>query len=197
MNYLYGKLNKELEYVKYSGEDTDTVNITVDNTDNIIKADIVRTPKTLTIHNNIYDSYDSFNGSHEVEVEVPKYTLELQESSDEYLSTYDFKLNDKTLTTIKMLQQVTQNQLGFYKYTDVEANFEETNERQDYKYSADIKLKDLISDTQIPNIYFSKDQVDSANYAPYCETYYKENNYVLKAYSKQPGTVIIPLITLQ
>ena len=34
MNYLYGKLNKELEYVKYSGEDTDTVNITVDNTDN-------------------------------------------------------------------------------------------------------------------------------------------------------------------
>ena len=55
MNYLYGKLNKELEYVKYSGEDTDTVNITVDNTDNIIKADIVRTPKTLTIHNNIYD----------------------------------------------------------------------------------------------------------------------------------------------
>ena len=52
MNYLYGKLNKELEYVKYSGEDTDTVNITVDNTDNTIKADVVRTPKTLTIHNN-------------------------------------------------------------------------------------------------------------------------------------------------
>ena len=54
MNYLYGKLNKELEYVKYSGEDTDTVNITVDNTDNTIKADVVRTPKTLTIHNNIH-----------------------------------------------------------------------------------------------------------------------------------------------
>lgn len=104
MNYLYGKLNKELEYVKYRGEDTSTINTTVDNENNIIKSEVIKTPKSLTINNKITGLSGVFDGSHDVEVEIPKYTLELQESSDEYLFTYDFKLNDKTLTTIKIPQ---------------------------------------------------------------------------------------------
>ena len=279
MNYLYGKLNKELEYVKYSGEDTDTVNITVDNTDNIIKADIVRTPKTLTIHNNIYDSYDSFNGAYDTLIELPNYEIEQEDSPEGSLLIYDFKLNGEVISKIRIPydkdifnieldvcveddnpleglhvgdpylritiedghgsstykyislaslvykagdsikienniisvdldngklsdklnsieqniaqtqselnahlddkanpHQVTQQQVGIYTYKNIEANFEENQGNESYPCAADIELEAIKDDTQIPNIYFSKEQVDSGKYAPYCETYYRENN---------------------
>ncbi len=279
MNYLYGKLNKELEYVKYSGEDTDTVNITVDNTDNIIKADIVRTPKTLTIHNNIYDSYDSFNGAYDTLIELPNYEIEQEDSPEGSLLIYDFKLNGEVISKIRIPydkdifnieldvcveddnpleglhvgdpylkitiedghgsstykyislaslvykagdsikienniisvdldngklsdklnsieqniaqtqselnahvgdkanpHQVTQQQVGIYTYKNIEASFEEKQGNESYPCAADIELEAIKDDTQIPNIYFSKEQVDSGNYAPYCETYYRESN---------------------
>ena len=279
MNYLYGKLNKELEYVKYSGEDTDTVNITVDNTDNIIKADIVRTPKTLTIHNNIYDSYDSFNGAYDTLIELPNYEIEQEDFPEGSLLIYDFKLNGEVISKIRIPydkdifnieldvcveddnpleglhvgdpylkitiedghgsstykyislaslvykagdsikietniisvdldngklsdklnsieqniaqtqselnahiddkanpHQVTQQQVGIYTYKNIEASFEEKQGNESYPCAADIELEAIKDDTQIPNIYFSKEQVDSGNYAPYCETYYRENN---------------------
>lgn len=279
MNYLYGKLNKELEYVKYSGEDTDTVNITVDNTDNIIKADIVRTPKTLTIHNNIYDSYDSFNGAYDTLIELPKYEIEQEESPEGSLLIYDFKLNGEVISKIRIPydkdifdieldvcvednnpleglhigdpylkitiedghgsstykyislgslvykagdsikienniisvdldngklsdklnsieqniaqaqnqlnahiddkanpHQVTQQQVGIYTYRNIDASFEEGQGNESYPCAADIELEAIKDDTQIPNIYFSKEQVDSGNYAPYCETYYRKSN---------------------
>lgn len=279
MNYLYGKLNKELEYVKYSGEDTDTVNITVDNTDNIIKADIVRTPKTLTIHNNIYDSYDSFNGAYDTLIELPNYEIEQEDFPEGSLLIYDFKLNGEVISKIRIPydkdifnieldvcveddnpleglhvgdpylkitiedghgsstykyislaslvykagdsikienniisvdldngklsdklnsieqniaqtqselnahvddkanpHQVTQQQVGIYTYKNIEANFEENQGNESYPCAADIELEAIKDDTQIPNIYFSKEQVDSGNYAPYCETYYRESN---------------------
>lgn len=279
MNYLYGKLNKELEYVKYSGEDTDTVNITVDNADNIIKADIVRTPKTLTIHNNIYDSYDSFNGAYDTLIELPNYEIEQEDFPEGSLLIYDFKLNGEVISKIRIpydkdifnieldvcvendnpleglhvgdpylkitvedghgsstykyislvslvykagdsikienniisvdldngklsdklnsIEQniaqtqselnahvddkanphkVTQQQVGIYTYKNIEANFEENQGNESYPCAADIELEAIKDDTQIPNIYFSKEQVDSGKYAPYCETYYRENN---------------------
>ena len=279
MNYLYGKLNKELEYVKYSGEDTDTVNITVDNADNIIKADIVRTPKTLTIHNNIYDSYDSFNGAYDTLIELPNYEIEQEDFPEGSLLIYDFKLNGEVISKIRIPydkdifnieldvcveddqpleglhvgdpylkitiedghgsstykyislaslvykagdsikienniisvdldngklsdklnsieqniaqtqselnthiddkanpHQVTQQQVGIYTYKNIEASFEEKQGNESYPCAADIELEAIKDDTQIPNIYFSKEQVDSGNYAPYCETYYRENN---------------------
>lgn len=279
MNYLYGKLNKELEYVKYSGEDTDTVNITVDNTDNIIKADIVRTPKTLTIHNNIYDSYDSFNGAYDTLIELPNYEIEQEDFPEGSLLIYDFKLNGEVISKIRIPydkdifnieldvcveddkpleglhvgdpylritiedghgsstykyislaslvykagdsikienniisvdldngklsdklnsieqniaqtqselnahvddkanpHQVTQQQVGIYTYTNIEASFEEKQGNESYPCAADIELEAIKDDTQIPNIYFSKEQVDSGNYAPYCETYFRPSN---------------------
>lgn len=279
MNYLYGKLNKELEYVKYSGEDTDTVNITVDNTDNTIKADIVRTPKTLTIHNNIYDSYDSFNGAYDTLIELPNYEIEQEDFPEGSLLIYDFKLNGEVISKIRIpydkdifnieldicveddnpleglhvgdpylkitiedghgsstykyislaslvykagdsikienniisvdldngklsdklnsIEQniaqtqselnahvddkanphkVTQQQVGIYTYKNIEASFEEKQGNESYPCAADIELEAIKDDTQIPNIYFSKEQVDSGNYAPYCETYYRESN---------------------
>lgn len=268
MNYLYGKLNKELEYVKYSGEDTDTVNITVDNADNIIKADIVRTPKTLTIHNNIYDSYDSFNGAYDTLIELPNYEIEQEDFPEGSFLIYDFKLNGEVISKIripydedifnieldvcveddkpleglhvgdpylkitiedghgsstykyislasfvykagdsikienniisvdldngKLSEQVqklnthiedknnphmvTQQQVGIYTYKNIEASFEENQGNESYPCAADIELEAIKDDTQIPNIYFSKEQVDSGNYAPYCETYYRKSN---------------------
>lgn len=279
MNYLYGKLNKELEYVKYSGEDTDTVNITVDNADNIIKADIVRTPKTLTIHNNIYDSYDSFNGAYDTLIELPNYEIEQEDFPEGSLLIYDFKLNGEVISKIRIPydkdifnieldvcvendnpleglhvgdpylkitiedghgsstykyislaslvykagdnikienniisvnldngklsdklnsieqniaqtqselnahvgdkanpHQVTQQQVGIYTYKNIEANFEENQGNESYPCAADIGLEAIKDDTQIPNIYFSKEQVDSGNYAPYCETYLRPSN---------------------
>ena len=279
MNYLYGKLNKELEYVKHSGEDTDTVNITVDITDNIIKADIVRTPKTLTIHNNIYDSYDSFNGAYDTLIELPNYEIEQEDSPEGSLLIYDFKLNGEVISKIRIPydkdifnieldvcveddnpleglhvgdpylritiedghgsstykyislaslvykagdsikienniisvdldngklsdklnsieqniaqtqselnahvddkanpHQVTQQQVGIYTYKNIEANFEENQGNESYPCAADIELEAIKDDTQIPNIYFSKEQVDSGKYAPYCETYFRPSN---------------------
>lgn len=279
MNYLYGKLNKELEYVKYSGEDTDTVNITVDNTDNTIKADVVRTPKTLTIHNNIYDSYDSFNGAYDTLIELPNYEIEQEDFPEGSLLIYDFKLNGEVISKIRIPydkdifnieldvcveddkpleglhvgdpylkitiedghgsstykyislasfvykagdsikienniisvdldngklsdklnsieqniaqtqselnahvddkanpHQVTQQQVGIYTYKNIEASFEEKQGNESYPCAADIELEAIKDDTQIPNIYFSKEQVDSGNYAPYCETYYRKSN---------------------
>lgn len=268
MNYLYGKLNKELEYVKYSGEDTDTVNITVDNTDNTIKADVVRTPKTLTIHNNIYDSYDSFNGAYDTLIELPNYEIEQEDSPEGSLLIYDFKLNGEVISKIripydkdifnieldvcveddkpleglhvgdpylkitiedghgsstykyislaslvykagdsikienniisvdldngKLSEQVqklnthiedknnphkvTQQQIGIYTYKNIEASFEENQGNESYPCAADIELEAIKDDTQIPNIYFSKEQVDSGKYAPYCETYFRPSN---------------------
>ena len=279
MNYLYGKLNKELEYVKYSGEDTDTVNITVDNTDNTIKADVVRTPKTLTIHNNIYDSYDSFNGAYDTLIELPNYEIEQEDFPEGSLLIYDFKLNGEVISKIRIpydkdifnieldvcveddnpleglhvgdpylkitiedghgsstykyislaslvykagdsikienniisvdldngklsdklnsieqniaqtqselnthiddkanQHQVTQQQVGIYTYKNIEANFEENQGNESYPCAADIELEAIKDDTQIPNIYFSKEQVDSGKYAPYCETYFRPSN---------------------
>lgn len=279
MNYLYGKLNKELEYVKYSGEDTDTVNITVDNTDNTIKADIVRTPKTLTIHNNIYDSYDSFNGAYDTLIELPNYEIEQEDFPEGSLLIYDFKLNGEVISKIRIPydkdifnieldvcveddnpleglhvgdpylkitiedghgsstykyislaslvykagdsikienniisvdldngklsdklnsieqniaqtqselnahvgdkanpHQVTQQQVGIYTYKNIEASFEEKQGNESYPCAADIELEAIKDDTQIPNIYFSKEQVDSGKYAPYCETYLRPSN---------------------
>lgn len=287
MNYLYGKLNKELEYVKYSGEDTDTVNITVDNTDNTIKADVVRTPKTLTIHNNIYDSYDSFNGAYDTLIELPNYEIEQEDFPEGSLLIYDFKLNGEVISKIRIPydkdifnieldvcveddnpleglhvgdpylkitiedghgsstykyislaslvykagdsikienniisvdldngklsdrlnnivtqaqselnahvndranpHQVTQQQIGIYTYKNIDASFEEGQGNESYPCAADIKLEAIKDDTQIPNIYFSKEQVDSGNYAPYCETYYKESNIGTSVISFRPG----------
>lgn len=287
MNYLYGKLNKELEYVKYSGEDTDTVNITVDNTDNTIKADVVRTPKTLTIHNNIYDSYDSFNGAYDTLIELPNYEIEQEDFPEGSLLIYDFKLNGEVISKIRIPydrdifdieldacveddkpldglhvgdpylkitiedghgsstykyislaslvykagdsikienniisvdldngklsdrlndivtqaqselnahvndkanpHQVTQQQVGIYTYKNIDASFEEGQGNESYPCAADIKLEAIKDDTQIPNIYFSKEQVDSGNYAPYCETYYKESNANTSVVSYKTG----------
>ena len=287
MNYLYGKLNKELEYVKYSGEDTDTVNITVDNTDNTIKADVVRTPKTLTIHNNIYDSYDSFNGAYDTLIELPNYEIEQEDFPEGSLLIYDFKLNGEVISKIRIPydkdifnieldvcveddkpleglhvgdpylkitiedghgsstykyislaslvykagdsikienniisvdldngklsdrlnnivtqaqselnahvddkanpHQVTQQQIGIYTYKNIDASFEEGQGNESYPCAADIKLEAIKDDTQIPNIYFSKEQVDSGNYAPYCETYYKESNANTSVVSYKTG----------
>lgn len=287
MNYLYGKLNKELEYVKYSGEDTDTVNITVDNADNIIKADIVRTPKTLTIHNNIYDSYDSFNGAYDTLIELPNYEIEQEDFPEGSFLIYDFKLNGEVISKIRIPydkdifnieldvcveddkpldglhvgdpylkitiedghgsstykyislaslvykagdsikienniisvdldngklsdrlnnivtqaqselnahvndkanpHQVTQQQVGIYTYKNIDASFEEGQGNESYPCAADIKLEAIKDDTQIPNIYFSKEQVDSGNYAPYCETCYKESNANTSVVSYKTG----------
>ena len=287
MNYLYGKLNKELEYVKYSGEDTDTVNITVDNTDNTIKADVVRTPKTLTIHNNIYDSYDSFNGAYDTLIELPNYEIEQEDFPEGSLLIYDFKLNGEVISKIRIPydkdifnieldvcveddkpldglhvgdpylkitiedghgsstykyislaslvykagdsikiennvisvdldkgklsdrlnnivtqaqselnahvndkanpHQVTQQQVGIYTYKNIDASFEEGQGNESYPCAADIKLEAIKDSTQIPNIYFSKEQVDSGNYAPYCETYYKESNANTSVVSYKTG----------
>ena len=287
MNYLYGKLNKELEYVKYSGEDTDTVNITVDNTDNTIKADVVRTPKTLTIHNNIYDSYDSFNGAYDTLIELPNYEIEQEDFPEGSLLIYDFKLNGEVISKIRIPydrdifnieldvcveddkpldglhvgdpylkitiedghgsstykyislaslvykagdsikienniisvdldngklsdrlnnivtqaqselnahvndkanpHQVTQQQVGIYTYKNIDASFEEGQGNESYPCAADIKLEAIKDDTQIPNIYFSKEQVDSGNYAPYCETYYRESNANTSVVSYKTG----------
>lgn len=102
MNYLYGKLNKELERIQYSGEDTDTIDISIDNDSNIIKANVIRTPKTLIIKDNISGAYDRFNGSYDVSVEIPKYELEQEKNPVGDMLVYDFKLNGNIISKIQI-----------------------------------------------------------------------------------------------
>lgn len=102
MNYLYGKLNKELERIEYSGEDTETIDINIDNENNIIKANVIRTPKTLIINDNISGEKDRFNGVYDVSIEIPRYELEQEEDPIGNMFVYDFKLNGDIISKIQI-----------------------------------------------------------------------------------------------
>lgn len=68
------------------------------------------------------------------------------------------------------LVNITQANIGIYKYRDVDAVFMPCDEDSQFPYCAAIKLPELIRSDQVADVYFSKDQVLSSDYAPYCET---------------------------
>ena len=47
--YIYGKLNKEVEFVKYKGATTQPSTTNVDNTNNSISVDVIKVPHRLPI----------------------------------------------------------------------------------------------------------------------------------------------------
>lgn len=67
-DYLYGKLNKEVEQREYKGKKSNTINVTVDNSDNSIQADLLKTKGKLKIIKN-YKPY-TFDGSENVTLEL-------------------------------------------------------------------------------------------------------------------------------
>lgn len=78
MDYIYGKLNNKVKSVEYNGINSDTTNITVDNSDRehrTIKVDVIKTPGTLTINNTNGESV-SFNGSIDENLTIDSPTTE-------------------------------------------------------------------------------------------------------------------------
>lgn len=78
MDYIYGKLNNKVKSVEYNGINSDTTNITVDNSDRenrTIKVDVIKTPGTLTINNTNGESV-SFNGSIDENITIDSPTTE-------------------------------------------------------------------------------------------------------------------------
>lgn len=78
MDYIYGKLNNKVKAVEYNGINSDTTNITIDNSDRenrTIKVDVVKTPGTLTINNTNGESV-SFNGSIDKNITIDSPTTE-------------------------------------------------------------------------------------------------------------------------
>ncbi len=78
MDYIYGKLNNKVKSVEYNGINSDTTNITVDNSDRehrTIKVDVIKTPGTLTINNTNGESV-SFNGSVDENLTIDSPTTE-------------------------------------------------------------------------------------------------------------------------
>lgn len=69
---------------------------------------------------------------------------------------------------------ITQENIGLYKYYNVDATFEEEDAEAEYPCSAKVTLPELNSEYQIPDVYFSKEQIATGNYAPYCDTFYQE-----------------------
>lgn len=60
LDYLYGKLNKEVEYLQYKGENTQTAAVTVDNETNTIQVDVQKVPNAVTfiLGSQILATYD-------------------------------------------------------------------------------------------------------------------------------------------
>lgn len=72
MDYLYGKLNFEVEKVDYTGVSSSTANIAIDKKEATIKVDVLKTPNHLMIDNLEDDSITYFDGSNEIIIELPK-----------------------------------------------------------------------------------------------------------------------------
>ena len=73
MDYIYGKLNSKAKVIDYFGVDSDTATTVVDNdgtNKRTIKVEVIKTPKTLTIHNTNLGTSQEFNGSEDVDVEL-------------------------------------------------------------------------------------------------------------------------------
>ena len=81
---------------------------------------------------------------------------------------------------------ITQRNLGFYRYEDTWVTFSKdaTQLDNDYPYVAMAAFEGLVDTSQIADVYFSADDVKSGKFAPYCETVYQ---------SAQPAGAINPI----
>lgn len=53
MNYLYGKLNKEVEQNSYKGSTSDTIKIDIDDSTNVISGELVKNYFSFKIYDNL------------------------------------------------------------------------------------------------------------------------------------------------
>lgn len=96
---------------------------------------------------------------------------------------------------------ITQLNLGFYKYEDTSVTFSKDASQldKDYPYVAILSFDGLVNTSQIADVYFSADDVKSGKFAPYCETVYQSSQpegTKLKLYCKEGISTTIPVIAI-
>lgn len=160
MDYIYGKLNNKVKAVEYNGIDSDTANITIDNSDKenrTIKVDVIKTPGTLTINNTNGESV-SFNGSIDENITIDSPTTEQYQE----LVT---KVND--LENKKVSKLTLEQKAGSIVYGRNNTGTEEgVNYRSTAQYGSDLvyrnadgraEIKDPINPLDIVNKQYADD----------------------------------------
>lgn len=114
MDYIYGKLNIEEILKEYAAKSTDTVDLSIDNTQNIISAKVKKTPGKLTITKNISpterETILEFDGSQNKEINLAEIDMYSGLETDTSIVTIDTENN-----TIKSDVKKTPGTLSFQK----------------------------------------------------------------------------------
>ena len=97
MDYIYGKLNLEVEKLFYTGTNTETAKTVVNNDDLSIQVDVKNTKGNLQIKNLEDNELNSFNGANDLYIELPKV-------SDKVFQTEFNEFRDDTNNKFRELQ---------------------------------------------------------------------------------------------
>ena len=99
MDYIYGKLNFEVEKMYYTGIDTETTETIINNDDLSIQVDVKKTKGILQIKNLEDNKLSLFNGANDLYIELPKvsdkvFQTEFNEFRDYTTNKFDFVETD-------------------------------------------------------------------------------------------------------
>ena len=70
MDYIYGKLNQEVEKLKYKGKVTDTASVYVDNRDGTIRVDVSGVYSKEEINKKLEELYDKISEESEENIDI-------------------------------------------------------------------------------------------------------------------------------
>ena len=129
MDYLYGKLNFEVERVDYTGVSSSTAKIDIDKKEATIKIDVIKTPNNLIIDNLEDNSITYFDGSKEIIIELPKVSDRVLQSEFDIFKTsvendYNQKINAEEERALK-----AESELRTELNNVIANNYEELNNR--------------------------------------------------------------------
>ena len=129
MDYLYGKLNFEVERVDYTGVSSSTAKIDIDKKEATIKIDVIKTPNNLIIDNLEDNSITYFDGSKEIIIELPKVSDRVLQSEFDIFKTsvendYNQKINAEEERALK-----AESELRTELNNVIATNYEELNNR--------------------------------------------------------------------
>ena len=156
MDYIYGKLNSEVEKIFYNGLNTETTNIVVDNTEQTIKVDVLKTQGILSIKNLEDNSLSLFNGAGDLEIELPKvsdkvFQTEFDEFRDYTNNKFAFVETDYNEKIIAEKERAEENESAIR--TALSEESERAIAEENKKVNIDSPYKYNIDTQQLTNTY--------------------------------------------
>lgn len=127
----YAKLNKEVEKNVYNGKSTDTANTIVDNANNLISVEVIRTPNKLTIKE-AESLFDTFDGSRDVIIDLTPYQKRATSWHHSQLNnnTLEFYNEDNILLDSVELSPFVQEQSDLAEEDDTQETFVKNKKTQ-------------------------------------------------------------------